>query len=173
MDDRRCSSRRMPQRSKRFGIGKDIGGAVYVHRTAEDVLPTAVLSTAKRQCPVDFHYDVVKYNYRRQIVSFVRSPDFDRSSEPSVKEVVTVHSDGTTVRRSYSDPPIYHHKWLFVCEGYEGFDVKESRARTKRIMALDGVDHSRIGKRRYWVEEVLPMLVGTSGGPELRGEGTP
>ncbi len=160
---------RVPKRSHRFGVGKEIGGAVYVHRTAEDVLPRAALSRAKEHCPADFEYHVVKYDYRRGIVSFVRSSDFDQSPEPSVEQVVTVYPDGRTVRRCYRDPPIYHHKWLFVRDDYDGFDVAESRTRSERIMALKGVDHSRIGKRQYWVDNVLPMLVGSGANSERAG----
>ena len=170
MEDRRRSSRRMPQRSSRFGIGKQIGGVVYVHRTAEDVLPEAVLSRAKERCPAVFDYHVVKYDYRRGIVSFVQSSDFDQSPEPSVEQVVTVYPDGRAVPRSYRDPPIYHHKWLFVREEYDGFDVGESRTRSERIMTLEGVDHSRIGKRQYWVDNVLALLVGSSSACERGGE---
>ena len=87
-----------------------------------------------------------------------------------MEQVVTVYADGRAVRRCYRDPPIYHHKWLFVRDDYDGFDVAESRTRSERIMMLEGVDHSRIGKRQYWIDNVLPMLVGSSGGRQAGGE---
>ena len=44
----------VPKRSKRFGVGKEIGGAVFVHRSAESVLPADALSAAKAKLHSDY-----------------------------------------------------------------------------------------------------------------------
>jgi hypothetical protein len=63
-------------------------------------------------------------------VSFIRCTDFDSAPEPTVGEIVTVDATGRIRRRPrHRDPEIYHHKWLFVAENYEGFDMEASRRR--------------------------------------------
>jgi len=57
-----------------------------------------------------------------------------------------------------SDPYIYHHKWLFVADDYGGFDVDESKRRSLAWMSLPDIDKSRIGRKSYWEDHVLPRL---------------
>jgi hypothetical protein len=49
----------LPKRSRRYGVGKEIGGAVYVHRKYECVFG-AVVEEARKYLPLDFSYTVVK-----------------------------------------------------------------------------------------------------------------
>jgi len=145
-------------RSRRYGVGKEIGGSVYVHRRYEDRLGPPV-SWAKRWLPADWAYDVVKVNRRTNAVSFIQCPEFDIEPEPSIAGVMTVRADGTVQRRAVpSDPPIYHHKWLFVDDDYTGFDVEQSKHRSAAWLALPDVDKSRIGRRSYWRTHVVPRL---------------
>lgn len=148
----------LPVRSRRYGIGKEIGSAVYVHRQYEDRLGQ-VVAQAKRWLPEGCAYDVVKYNGHTQAVSFIQCSGFDAEPEPSVEAVVIVRADGTVQRRAVpADPPIYHHKWLFVDDDYVGFDIEESRRRSAAWLALSEVDKSRIGRRSYWDAHVGPRL---------------
>ncbi len=147
-----------PRRSSRYGVGKEIGGAVYVHRRYEHVLGAAV-EEARRHLPPDFRYTVVKLNLTNQSVSFVEVADFDSALEPTIDTIIIVRPDGSTKRISPpSDPFIYHHKWLFVKDDYDGFDVEQSRARSRAHMALPDIDRRRIGKKNYWNTEVVPRL---------------
>jgi len=101
------------RRSRKYGVGKEIGGAIYVHRQYEDVFGD-VVANARKFLPEGFGYLVVKYDSRSGNVSFVESPDFDTTDEPIVGEIVTVKPDGVIRRRKQAaDPEIYHHKWLF------------------------------------------------------------
>ena len=141
-----------------YGIGKEIGGRVYVHRDYADLLGD-VVSEAASQLPKNFKYDVVKYDTRAATVSFISSPNFDLADEPTVGELITVTSDGTIRSRAQlDDPHIYHHKWLFVTDDYTGFDVEASKRRSAAWLALEDVDKSRIGKKSYWDEYVAPRL---------------
>lgn len=149
---------RLPQRSKRFGVGKEIGGAFYVHRQYEDRLGLPVVE-AKAHLPADFDYQVVKYNQRTGAVSFVQSADFDTVPEPTVGDILIVSPDGQLRhRRQASDPEIYHHKWLFVADDYDGFDVEASKQRSLTWLSLEDVDRSRIGKKSYWQQHVVPRF---------------
>ncbi len=152
------SPKELPKRSARFGVGKDIGGTVYLHRKYEDKLGTVFL-VAKTHLAGDFDYRVVKFNYRTGAISFVQCTDFDTAPEPTVGDIVTVDAKGNVRRRRQPrDPEIYHHKWLFVADDYEGFDVEASRQRSVAWMRLDGVDRKRIGRKGYWEQHVLPRL---------------
>lgn len=145
-------------RSRRYGVGKDIAGAVYVHRQYEEVFGDVVLE-AKRHLPKSYEYQVVKYDARTGNVSFVESKDFDSTDEPTVGEVVIVRKDTTTRhQRRLDDPPIYHHKWMFVRDDYRGFDVEASKRRSKQWLSLANVDRSRIGRLSYWRSQVIPRL---------------
>ena len=154
----------LPKRSARFVVGKQIGGAVYVHRQYESFLPEAV-QKAKSVLPSTFQYTVVKYALSDDTVSFIQSEDFDRSHEPIVGDLYTVKCDGSaSFRRQAADPWIYHHKWLFVADDYEGFDVEASKDRSREWLAFDNIDFRRIGKKSFWEEHVVPRLNdGTNG----------
>lgn len=148
----------LPKRSARFIVGKEIGGAVYLHRQYESLLPGAV-QKAKAALPSTFTYTIVKYAMSDETVSFIRSDDFDESPEPTVGDLYTVKRDGSaTFRRKPADPWIYHHKWLFVADDYRGFDVEASRVRSRQWLALGDIDSRRIGKKSFWEKHVVPRL---------------
>ncbi len=152
------ATQKLPHRSPKLGVGKEIGGAVYLHRTYEDRLGN-ILAAAKSKLPDDFDYQIVKYNFRTEAVSFVACLDFNAAPEPTVGEIVTVDVAGNVRRRQQPpDPEIYHHKWLFVAEDYEGFDVEASRKRSLTWMRLDGVDRNRIGRKSHWDDQVAPRI---------------
>ena len=148
----------IPGGSRKYGVGKEIGGAIYVHRQYEDVFGD-VVANARKLLPEGFAYQVVKYDSRSGNVSFVESPDFDTADEPIIGEIVTVKPDGIVRRRKQAaDPEIYHHKWLFVRDDYCGFNVRASRRRSEQWTALKNVDRSRIGRKSFWEQHVLPRL---------------
>ena len=149
---------KFPKRSARFGVGKEIGGAVYVHRSYEYLLPNAI-AAAKILIPKDFGYAVVKYQIADETVSFICSADFDTADEPAIGEVLTVKVNGKiSTRKASADPWIYHHKWLFVLDDYSGFDVTESKTRSQQWLALPEIDFRRIGKKSFWESNVLPRI---------------
>jgi len=56
-------------------------------------------------------------------------------------------------------PQIYHHKWLFVKDDYQGFDVDKSKERSAEwLQVSDRINMSKIGTLNYWEDEVLPLL---------------
>src|SRR5689334_23123619 len=135
----------LPKRSKRFGVGKEIGGAGYVHKDYEDRLGE-VVSNARRHVPSDFLYTIVKYNERTGAVSFIACPDFDQSDEPIVGDLWIISSVGRVrFLPRPADPYVYHHKWLMVADDYAGFDVAGSRQRSRDWLAGVDIDTSRIG----------------------------
>ena len=149
---------KLPKRYGKTGVGKMIGGSLYVHQNYEQVIPQEILGAAKQQLD-DFPYNIVKYAPSTGNVTFIWSPDFDRADEPVVGPALLIKPDGTkkSIKPS-SDPWIYHHKWLFVKDDYPGFDVQASKQRSLQWMSLPNIDYSRIGKKSFWDRNVLPLL---------------
>ena len=114
---------------------------------------------ARKWLPSDFRYTVVKLNVATRAFSFIQVEDFDNAPEPTIGTVIAVKPDGSCRRiEPSSDPYIYHHKWLFVADDYDGFDVEESKIRSGAWLALPQVDKSRIGRASYWHTLVVPRL---------------
>ena len=103
--------------------------------------------------------------------SFIHCPDFDTAEEPSTGNYAVVNTDGSIKSHdALVDPYIDHHKWLFVAEDYQGFDVTKSQERSVAWMSLDGIDKSLIGKASYWNREVVPRLIESPDEGWLRSE---
>lgn len=140
-------------RSSTYGVGKFIGGKLYVHRQYEDVIPDINLikdyiKFSPREL-LTHPYNVVIYSRIGRRYSFVEVPNFDTVDEPEVGRITTFRLNGNhPVSRSSGS--IYHHKWLFVKDDYTGFSVQESFDRSKAWLALRGVYHARVGSPRYW-----------------------
>lgn len=137
------------KRAPKYGVGKDIGGALYVHTAYEDVLPdiTPYKTILVEQYP-EFEYNIVKYTPKS--VTFLYSPDFDSSHEPLVSEYVTVKEDGTT--KKGTSKTIYHHKWLFVKDDYSGFNVEDAFERSRAWLTIPDINFRKIGSSRdYWL----------------------
>lgn len=160
----------MPKRSKEFGVGKVMGDATYVHISAEDVLPQPDYDAAQSAAGAWFRgrEEALAFN----VVKLVRSPNttpaftlihapmFDTEPEPKIISACRVCAD--VVRYLYYPRRglVYHHKWLMVREDYAGFDVRESKLRSERILNLpQTIDFARIGQREYWEVEVLARFV--------------
>ena len=145
---------------KNFGVGKKIGNDLYVHKSAEDVIPVDILNNARRLIG-DFPYDVVKYNKKDNSISFIESPDFDTSPEPIIGNSIKVNADGSVSKPRKGGNVIYHHKWNMVRPDYDGFDYNESMLRSAQwTSALEGtgINRNKIGNKNYWDSNVLPLL---------------
>lgn len=152
----------MVYRLKRYksDVGKFIGGSLYVHKDYTDILPQSLLKQAMNFIPEGFEYTVVKYTREDRSFSFIESTDFDTADEPLVGKSVKVNLE--TGKVTLTNPPkspfIYHHKWMFVRDDYQGFNIEESMQRTRHICSIPDIDYTRIGKLNYWTENVLPRL---------------
>jgi len=139
-------------------IGKRVRDAFYIHNEYEQELPERI-QVAKNLLPDEFSYTIVKYNDKTNDVSFSFSPDFDESPEPFVKKSCKVSSDNKVSCREYkNNPPIYHGKYRFVAEDYDGFDVEESKKREQLWKSFPDIDYNRIGRKDYWEANVVPRI---------------
>jgi hypothetical protein len=131
------------QRSLKYGVGKSIGGYVYLHKDYEMVLPIQELSRAKEQI-CSFEYNCLKYG--REGITFFNCEEFDNETCPVVGEYIKVYQD--QIYHGYSKS-IWHHKWLWVKDDYQGFNV-ECSFEYSRSWVMKAMDVRRIGNKEYW-----------------------
>lgn len=109
-------------------VGKMIGGCLYFHKSySNGVIPQDILENAEnalKETYPSFEYQCLKYDTKKQSISFQEAPDFNSAREPIVGDYVTVTIDGK-VKTGHSSY-IWHHKWLWVKDDYTGFDIEES-----------------------------------------------
>lgn len=117
------------KRSK-YGVGKQMGSQVYLHKDyVSDIIPKKAWENALNvldDTDSGFEYNCVMYDTKTGNIRFDEAPDFDEAREPIVGDTITVKPDGT-VKRGHSNY-IWHHKWLWVKNDYQGFDVNQSKA---------------------------------------------
>lgn len=143
----------------RWGVGKEMGGFVYLHRNYIPTIPEdrqRLIQEAATHIG-DFQFNVVKVGVRNNVVSFINSPDFDTAPEPTAGRYVNVNLDAGSVKQG-NTKSIWHHKWLWVMDDYQGFDVEESFQRSQKWLALPDIDFSRIGKREVWDDTIKDRL---------------
>lgn len=142
------------KRSTKYGVGKEIGGDIYVHKMyAGAVVPADILDNAEsvlQQSYPDFQFNCIRYSPKTEAVSFQEVPDFDTAREPKVGHYITIFPDGS-VKTGYS-PYIFHHKWLFVKNDYPGFDVAESWNWSKLWLSRLSATASGVGA--IWAQQL-------------------
>lgn len=144
---------------------KKIGGAVYLHRSIldhvsmdqEKLINHCLNILAKSQySKVISTFDIVKIE--KETVSFIECEDWDSASEPIVGDAFKVYLDGRVkVTKKKNNPQIYHHKWMFVADDYDGFDVAAAKKWSEKweaILPRTREVKSRIGYKDYW-EKIL------------------
>lgn len=145
-------------------MAKKIGSAVYIHKSTLNAHSESVemVSKALKLIPNTFPYEVLKINQKANEITFVASEDWNTSHEPIVGDSykVNLNTGKVTFRKArVNNPQIYHHKWMFVNEDYDGFDIEESKQRSEKWQSLDiEIDKKKIGNLNYWKEKVLTHL---------------
>jgi poly(A) polymerase len=109
-------------------VGKRVGNQLYVHKKyANEVIPNDILKKAalilKQKNPT-FRFNSIMWDMKTNAIRFDEAPDFDTAREPHVGQYIVVFVDGTT--REGSSNSIWHHKWLWVKDDYDGFDVDKA-----------------------------------------------
>ena len=156
---------------RQIPIGKKVGSAIYVLRDyADQIILNSTWADAIDIGLINyFNFHVVKWDSKKNKISFIYCPCFNYHEEPEVEAVVTVDLNKKSSReRNYTDgtipaknPPIYHHKWLMVHDEYPCFDVSSAKKRSEKIEEVikkHRIDKKKIGYKKYWEENVLPLL---------------
>lgn len=135
-------------------VGKLLPSHRYVHRSAEDELPSLlrVLIFAGKQIVGELLYDLVKISTDGRAISFLLYKDFDEDPHPALLRSVKVYLPKATFDiREYvasDNPPILHRKETFVLPSYthfERFKRLSSQEEAHGLLSLPD-----IGYRRQW-----------------------
>lgn len=145
------------KRSK-YGVGKLIGGSLYLHRNYVQDLPSDISNkVAQAEQSLDgFKYNTLKIGINDNRVTFMNATDFDTSPEPTVGEFVVVDLDNDTSKTGNSNA-IWHHKWLWVKDDYRGFDIDDSFERSAKYLKMD-IDFKRIGNKKFWEDNYATRI---------------
>lgn len=152
-------------RKSKYGVGKIMGECYWVHKSAiQEINSFAIQDLINKKIDlfslyceknnIVFDYNIIKINLKNNKFSMINSPDFDISEEPIVGDVYS-SIDGISYKLSKkkSNCFVYHHKWLFVGEGYSGFCYLNSMKRSllwKSILGNNKLISSKIGLKSYW-----------------------
>lgn len=143
------------QRSIKYGVGKEIGGKVYFHKKYFDkVIDVDDFLKAASLLPYGFIFNCIMVDRKKPyIIRFDEAPDFDTSREPHPGDFIEVDLNTLLIRKGHSDL-IWHHKWMWVRDDYDGFNVEESYQWSKKWTAV--VTHPS-GSRRIWLEQIASL----------------
>lgn len=135
-------------------VGKKVGTCLYAHRQyRKEVIPPDVWAHALEVLGGEPDgYTCLKYDKKKQNLTFQWSPDFDTAPEPTVGHCIMAQWDGTMrVISQPKDPMIWHHKWLWVKDDYSGFDVEKSKQRSKQWEPhVTSEEKRKIGRKSFW-----------------------
>lgn len=137
-------------------VGKRVGGALYVHLSATDLLDTASQEriVAAEACAPLASWNVVKLT--RSSVSLLCYEDFQDVAFPALRRAWTIRSSEHVTLTDYSsrqNPPILHRKELLL-------RPDDPRLPAFRALTLSAEERglfaqsSKIGTRRAWLERL-------------------
>lgn len=142
---------------KKIKTGKQLPDAVYIHESALNTAPEALVGLALRVADAlqvkEEDWNIIKFNKRDFKVTFLNYPDFETYAYPALNLSTTVDLQKLTSRvSSYmnsDNPPILHRKETFVTESYPLY--KQFTDHTKEGEALGLYDNPRaIGFKNNW-----------------------
>lgn len=141
----------------KFGVGKQVGSKIYMHINLRfgiipsDIWDKAVEILVDNDLSPDRFYTLCYDFHKPFIVRFDICEGFCTEREPVVGQMVYVDTATGKVWNKYNSQ-IYHHKWLWVPEGFTGFDVQESYDWSK--LWLSKVNETASGYPHKWEEQL-------------------
>jgi len=138
----------------RPGVGKRVGGALYVHRSAVGRLPpeqARSINAAAGQVPHS-HWNVAKIDLADgRVISLLDYEDFAEHAFPALRESrrVELETGAVTVRRYGTNPPILHRKELLLPADAPERDAYMALTRELERRGLF-VDMPRRGRQGAW-----------------------
>jgi len=132
------------------GVGKWIGGALYVHKNyiPDQYLPL-LLTMIQKWNPTEQlgDWNLVKIYPAEGQVTFYTCSEFDTVAEPAVGTYITCRSD---IMKKGTSKALYHHKWLWVGDDYHRFDVQQSFERSEAWLRIPKINFAKIGNANHW-----------------------
>ncbi|MGY6409431.1 MAG: DNA phosphorothioation-associated putative methyltransferase [Alkalilacustris sp.] len=136
------------------GVGKRVGGALYVHRSALDSLPpehARLIDAAVGHVPQG-HWNVAKIDLADGCaVSLLDYEDFAECAFPALRESrrIDLETGAVTVRRYGTNPPILHRKELLLPADAPGRDAYVALTQELERRGLF-VEMTRRGRQEAW-----------------------
>ena len=117
----------------KFGVGKRVGSKIYFHKSVWDkIVPKDVWDKAMEMANITkidhrpFKFNTVCYDLKEPYtVRFDTCPGFDTEREPVVEFSFKFNTLDCTTDVTVNNQ-IFHHRWLWVEQDYQGFDIRES-----------------------------------------------
>ena len=146
----------------KFGCGKQMGSKVYIHIDyaqyvlgGDDrwILDRALNIALNGMTYKEFgELKCICYDLKQpNIVRFDTCPDFDTADCPTVGHMYYVDIEAETITER-ENKQIFHHKWLWVGDGYTGFDIRDSWAYSK--LWLDKLEEPASGYKEKFHEQL-------------------
>lgn len=141
----------------KYGVGKRVGSKIYFHKSVWDkIVPEDVWNRALEVLEINkmklIWFQTVCYDFKQpNIVRFDTCPGFNFQEEPMVGHMFFVNVSFGVVTDKYNNQ-IYHHKWLWVTEDYDGFDVHESYEWSK--LWLSKLPETASGRPYLWEDQL-------------------
>lgn len=128
-------------------VGKSIGGKLYVHRRyMRSVVPLDLLEWILNRLPYGTKYNTIMWDTDSDSIRFDEALNFNTAREPWAGKFVTVDTKGNL--NFGATQSIWHHKWLWVKDSYNGFNVKKSYEWSKTW--LGKMEKPASGVRSIW-----------------------
>ena len=146
------------QKSVRNFVGKKVGQAIYLHRSAVDFLEAKTkdkLHLAMKRVPDDFQWSVLKISGKGdQAFSFLDYQEFSAVAFPELRASLLVNLEKDDVKlRKYSgaNPPILHRKELLLAPDHP---LRDTFAKLTQSLERKGLfrNMANKGTRRNWMD---------------------
>ena len=141
----------------KYRVGKQMGSKIYFHKSVWDkILPEDIWTKATEVLEMNQlglkYFQTVCHDFKQpNIVRFDTCPGFNIHREPMVGQMFFVDIGSGFIKDKYNDQ-IYHHKWLWVSEDYDGFNVQESYEWSK--LWLSQLPETASGRPYLWEEQL-------------------
>lgn len=128
-------------KTKRYkdNVGKIMEGKIYAHKNyIYECVPKELVDNALvvlNDVAPDFEWNCFRYDPKSGDIAFQEAPDFDTAREPVVGRSITITRDGRALNIGRYFPQIWHHKWQWVKNDYNGFDVEDSWEWSKKWLS--------------------------------------
>lgn len=163
-------------------VGKRLPSAFYAHVSAVSLLPEVlqkIVALAYCELPPQVQNQVdratlVKWALKRQRISFLFYPDFDKDPHPRLRQAITVCvAEGHECYkiRSYNwrkNPPVLHRKETFVSEDYPNREIFAKLTEAEEAEGLLG--NVRIGMKKGWIAALREKGLRVQGHELVRSE---
>lgn len=82
------------ERDKKYGIGKKIGNKIWFHKKyIKEIMSYEKYSNFLSIVPVDFIFNIIRWDEKNQEMAFIYSEDFNTSKEPQIGTSIKVKEE--------------------------------------------------------------------------------